>query len=94
MFRLQEDECGSGDAGDGRRVEADRRRALKVTFSRALARSATRVDASDHGVERLVCAPSLRAREWTRSELILWGPWGGDAAGRRLMLRKQPRQRA
>lgn len=59
MFELEQDQGGGGDTGDGCGTETIRRRALKVTFSSALARSATPWITALNALSRLVSSPSL-----------------------------------
>lgn len=54
MLELEQDEGGSGDAGDGCGVEADPAQGLESDLQQGVGTFGDSVDASDHGVERLV----------------------------------------
>lgn len=54
MFQLEEDEGGSGDAGDGRRVEADPAEGLEGDLQQGAGAFGHAVHAADRRVERLV----------------------------------------
>ncbi len=54
MFELEQDECGAGDPGDRRRVEADAAQGLEGDLQQGVRALGNTVDAPDHLVECLV----------------------------------------